>query len=532
LEANRNRRLSPLDKSFEQIADSIERKNYAMPSVTFEDNSVIAREERKTKALKKFEDFDRIYFPPEFHTQGHHKPGVLHSTILQKTLFPGVFWFGAFRNLAKSAYLKKIRIWHLLSGRASIGAIAGETLKKSSKFVRSIEAILRENKRIANDFDIKIEVMNEDMLSFTCNTNKGICYYLPYSLDANARGDNVGIDRPDFMDFDDPETDRNNHSYENTEKRKKKILEAYRSCKTNANMIILGNNIDPKCLYNRLKTAQEKGEESGVFTIMSFPAWSNERTETTPYLGSVWQGKYKAKSEKEMRQLMKVHDDVEWSIAQNDPIAKTGHIFPRELQKTYKHSELPNDAVGVTYCDLNLSLKGKGDTTAMAGLLYSPKENRYFVYKPRCRSYSSSHELLSDYVKLFDSRIRLMGMDGHVNQESTWTNNIRNYTIMSGLPYPPIVFCRYNADIQASQLEAIYKQGLLYFPEDFVESEEGKEAMDQFHGFVTKKDNKKDDFPDDLICCLSLALDRSMFIASAKGTNNFKVIEVGFGGGF
>jgi len=530
---NRLRKISPLDKDFAKIAERLDRQSYSIPEAKFDDNSEEARDERIAKSMKNFFVFDRTYFPESFHTQGYFKPGVLHSTIYQKSLVPGIHWFGAFRDLAKSAYLKKLRIWFLLSGRASIGGIMGETLKKSSKFIRSIEAIMTENKLILKDFDIKIEVMNEDTLRFTSRVNRRPCYYLAYSLDSNARGDNVNIFRPDFMDFDDLETFKNNHNFENTQKRLKKILEAYRSCRTDATMIGIGNNIHPKCLFNRLKIQYEKGERSEVIHVYPFPAWSNKMTEQTPYLGSVWQHKFKAKTELEMRKLMKVHDDVEWSEAMCEPVLEAGHIFPREFMFTYKNAELPDDAFGPAYCDPNLSLKGKGDTTALGALLYSRSKDLYYVHGARCKSYSDSNQLLSDYIGLFKPKIRIMGMDGNVAQESSWVNNIRNFTLSTGRAMPPIKFCRYTVDMMATHFEQIYKQGKVRFSEEFIATEEGQDAMEQLHSFVSKKEKKKDDFPDFLISCFALGLEYNMFIPIAvSGADMFFVENIGFGGNY
>lgn len=534
MEDNSTRKLSPLEKEFQKLNEELERKAYSVPATAFEDNSKLARDKRVARAMKDFFYFDRIYFPEEFHAQGYYKPGVLHKTMLEKSMHSGIHWFGTFRNLAKSTYLKKIRIWQLLSGKANIGAIMSETLKKSSKFIRSIETALSENERLKRDFGIKIDVLNDDMLRFICNTNKRPCYYLPYSLDSNARGDNVHIDRPDFMDFDDLETDRNNHNEVNTQKRLRKILEAYRSCREKASMIGLGNNLHPKCLFNRLKIALEKGELSGLINIYPFPAWSNEMTANTPYLGSVWQAKYPAKSESEMKEMVNPQNDVEWSEAQCDPVLKSGELFPRVYVKTYKTASLPTDAYGPAYCDPNMSLKGKGDTTAMAALLYSRSTDIYYVHKPKCMSYSNPNDLLLDFLKMFDpTKIRIMAMDGHVNQESTWTANIRNFVMLKGIPLPPIRFCRYNVDMISGHLSALYKEGKIRFPEEYLETEEGKEFMNQFHSFISKKENGLDDAPDVLICLYALGLELGMFIPNyVSGGNPYDVINVGFGGGF
>lgn len=522
--------ITSLDLQFKRMEKELDRENFSAPITAFKDNSEKARKLRIKKAMKNFWEFDRIYFPPEYHKQGFYEPGVLHHTIFDKTLENGIHWFGTFRNLAKSAYLKKIRIWYLLTGRASIGAITGETLDKSRNFVKAIENILEYNQRIKSDFNIEIDISNDKMLRFSSSEVDGFSYYMPYSLDANARGDNVDINRFDFMDFDDLETNRMNFTEFNTNKRMRQIIEAYRSCKDNANMIGLGNNIHPKCLFNRLKKAQEKGEKIGLITVYPFPVWSNEMTKYTPYVGSVWFNKYKAQSKEEMMIMINPQDDVEKAEADCNPILKSGHIFPKEYLRTYYQNELPSDAFGPAFCDPNLSEKGLGDTTGMAGLLYSRANDLYYVYKPLCKSYSDSNFLLLDYLKMFDHRIQIMAMDGNVNQESQWRNNIRNFIALNRIPLPPIIFCKYTVDMISQHLSAIYKQGKLRFPVEYLETEEGQEAIEQFYTFGSKKENGKDDFPDCLISAYQLGMERGMFIPNdVSGGDPYEVRAIGFG---
>lgn len=534
MEDNSTRKLSPLEKEFAKLSEELDRKLYSSPIDGFDDSSVSARDIRVKKAMKDFFYFDKTYFPKKMFRQGWYKPGLLHYTMLQKTFEVGIFWFGAHRSLAKSVYLLKIRLWYFLSGRANSGGIMKENKTKSMKFVRAMANVIRTNGRLKADFGTVIDTLNDDMLVFKCNTNRGFCSYMPYSLDAGARGDSqVDLERLDFLDGDDLETTKQVFNEENNQKKLLKIREAYRSCRDNASMIILGNNLHPKCLFNKLKIAQEKGIVSDLIEILAFPSWSFKITSAVKYLGSVWESKFPAKSAEEMKAMMKIDGEVEWAEAQCEPILKSGHVFPAQYKRTYFQNELPSDAYGPAFCDPNLSKKGQGDTTAMAAILYSRTNDLYYVYKPSCKSYSSSNDLLTDYLKIFDGRIRIMAMDGNVSQESNWSNNINNFVAIKGMPLPPIMFCKYNVDMISLHLSSIYQQGKLRFPAEFLETEEGEEAITQFQTFGSKKEPGKDDFPDCLISCYQFGIENGMFIPNAlSGGNPYDVINVGFGGGF
>ena len=202
----------------------------------------------------------------------------------------------------------------------------------------------------------------------------------------------------------------------------------------------------PKCLYNKLKEAREKGVKSDLINIYAFKAWSDKETDLTPYVGSVWHNKYPAQSEAEMRIMVNADDDIEWGEAQCEPILKTGHWFPPQYAKFYTEDELPADAKGVGYCDPNLSEKEKGDTTAFGALQYSRSQDKFFFTNLRCKSYADSNMLLMDYLRIFNSKVPILAMDGNVNQQSIWKNNIRNFVRVYNLPYPNIDFCRYRVD--------------------------------------------------------------------------------------
>lgn len=194
-------------------------------------------------------------------------------------------------------------------------------------------------------------------------------------------------------------------------------------------------------------------------------------------------------------------------------------IFKRQLYMTYKY--IPDDARGVVYCDPNLSKKGKGDTTGLVKLLYSPSAGKYFVSQDSvCRSMSSSEELISLIVRMRqDDRCKAVAMDGNVNQESHWSDHIRNYFHERGLPAPVIEFKNYKVDELAKNAEWAWNSGDILFPEGFENTIDGASALDQLFTFSGKKNisykqvngrkvAEKDDFPDALICAIEFCYER------------------------
>jgi len=89
-----------------------------------------------------------------------------------------------------------------------------------------------------------------------------------------------------------------------------------------------------------------------------------------------------------------------------------------------------------------LSKKGKGNTTAIVPLLYSPSEELYFIPAVVCKSFSDSNLLLDSLIELKTStgNIAAFGFDGNVTQESTWTQHVRNYCKIKGVPFPTIEY--------------------------------------------------------------------------------------------
>ena len=181
-----------------------------------------------------------------------------------------------------------------------------------------------------------------------------------------------------------------------------------------------------------------------------------------------------------------------------------GRIFVRDHY--HEWTNLPDDCRGVIYVDPNLSLKGLGDTTAIVGLTYSPSADHYFVVRAACRSYSDPRELLEETLEFRrNERLKTIGFDGNVSQESNWTNHIRSYCREKGIAFPVVEYKRYNTEQLTKNAQWIWNEGKVAFPPGFKDTVEGKRFLDQVSAFNGKKHTKgKDDAPDALICAFEL----------------------------
>lgn len=201
-----------------------------------------------------------------------------------------------------------------------------------------------------------------------------------------------------------------------------------------------------------------------------------------------------------------------------------GFVFKREYYQEWDH--VPADARGVVYCDPNLALKSKGDTTAVVKLLFSPTTGRYYVAEAVCRSFADPNELLSVVLSMRDRRVVALGFDGHVSQESTWTAHVRNWCRIHGVPFPPIEYKRYRVDELAKTVQFAYTDRLIYFPPDFGSTEDGARFLAQLWTFAGKKSSKeKDDAPDALICAFEFLHERGL-ARLAGSAEAYRVITV------
>lgn len=227
--------------------------------------------------------------------------------------------------------------------------------------------------------------------------------------------------------------------------------------------------------------------------------------------GTLWKSRFKARTELDLKIELEAKDESDWQANfQQNPVPPSGFIFRREHYVEY--SELPKDARGVMFTDPNLSKKSKGNTTAIAILLFSPSELKYYVPAVKCRSYADSNELLNDVVEL-KAKIKgivAIAFDGNVTQESVWSNNVRNWCKIHKVPYPRIEYKRYNVDELAKNLQLAWAEDMILFPEGFIKTQEGNRFMMQLLGFQGKKANKLDDAAEALIGAFEFIHERSL----------------------
>ena len=516
--------LTSLEIQFKSFEANFRRKLQFQPTLAWDKNSNTeqAKFNRLKKAKSDFWYFDKTYFPPSSYRQGYAKPGILHKTMLNAiTNGEGIHWIAGHRDLAKSVYLIKIRLWQLLFGHNYIGGVFTENITKSRIFIKGYQYLLTDNPRVNSDFEIDIVRSNDDMLSFKSTQSKGISILMPFSEGRSPRGHIITMDRLDFVDFDDIETLKSSFDKTQVEKRWDRMLEAYKSCRKLSSCISISNNLHPKCTFNYLLLQEEKGNQKKYLNLLPFPAWSFNITDKVKYVGSVWKEAYPAKSEAEAKEMHRTTDLYEWSMAQCMPKLRESGIFPIKYYSEYDN--LPDDAKGVAYCDQNHSKKGLGDTTAMGALLFSPTNNSFYTYGVKCQSYDNPDELLRDFFDLLSERITLFAMDGNVSQESTWEAHITNWCIINRRPSPAVFFKRYKVDDLIEMVRLVYCSGKIQFEKNFKDSEDGEEFREQLFGFEGKKANKKDDAPDWLISCYFFGMEQGYYNATDINTNNFDV---------
>lgn len=192
----------------------------------------------------------------------------------------------------------------------------------------------------------------------------------------------------------------------------------------------------------------------------------------------------------------------------------------------YDEHQLPHDARGVVYCDPNLSKKGKGDTTGIARLLFSPTTQEYYLDSGRCRSFSNSADLLDAVFDLYGKNARTIGFDGNVSQASTWSEHVANYSRIRKIAVPLVEFKRYSVDELSKNASLLWSEGRIRVSRRFARSEEGEEFLAQMWSFAGKKagGKKKDDAPDSLICAIELIHERGLAIRKAVADSVRKLL--------
>lgn len=502
--------FSKLNLAMAKFEDKFELEKLNMPQEPWQgvDATPEARVKRLVESNESYWAFDSLYFPKEMYSGGFSAPAPFHKFLISKWNDPGISFFAAARKHAKTSFEKKSHAWQLLTSRVQFAATLSSTMTVSVNILNDIAEIIK-SERIRNDFAPEILEDNEEQFSFRLAGKKGIHRLIALSEGRSARGATLGFMRLQRILVDDLETRQSPFTREAAEKRIKVLNEAYQSMDDKGVMHVLCNNFHENCAINILKVEKEQGVLPAHIKLYFFPAWNEKAKKLREK--PLWFERFHAKSEAELRSMLNVADESEWQgDFQQKPIPPDGIIFKRRSNLTYNSKDLPRDARGVLYCDPNLSEKSKGDTTCIIQILYSPTEDRYFIPKIICRSFSGSNDLLSNLLNMKDERIRCIGMDGNVSQQSTWTNNVRNYSRIYGIPYPPIQYCRYNVDELTKNASLLWEDEKILFSNEALASKDGQTALTQIYSFAGKKARKTDDAPDALICGLELLFERHL----------------------
>ncbi len=486
-------------------------------------------EEAKAKRIRlskaDFWQFDRIYFPPEMY-RDYSAPGKFHRylvSLADKRDKKGHVIHGP-RGAAKTVTYKKKFVHAMIFGTRRVMGIGSEIMLTSNQWLLDLITLIKTNDRLQYDYKIDwLEQSSESIFMRTDQNPKGT-FVKPYSQDRSTRAAQRMFDRLDFMYVTDLENITSSLTKDAVGKRAAILNEMRTSLTDDGTLIWEGNNFDPDCLMNRLFQEEEKGILSEEFVLHRVPAWADKDNPSSLNIrGSIWPEKWPAKSEEQMKKLCKPADKYDWKgNFQGKPEVKSGEIFPEAHYQEWR--ELPRDLRAVIWTDPNLSKKGMGDTTAMPCFGFSPSTQNYYFTAARCRSYSNSDQLLSDLLVMRREQmargVRLLPLhfDGNVSQESTWTNNVVNYSMIHGFPYPVIEYKHYRVDDLVKSAELIWKAGRVFFPPEFRKTTEGKEFTDQLFSFEGKKANKRDDAPDSFISAMEALTEGGIVSRPSDGT--------------
>jgi hypothetical protein len=491
-----------------------------------EEMSEEKRLDRVAKSEWSFRAFDKLYFPEEAYSDGFSQPAKFHKFISGLYKVPGVHICLGPRKHAKTATVKKLMAWLMVTGKNSLNATLSSTLPVSWNILEDIKTLV-ENPRIMHDFKPELIQANSNQFTLKIPGKRFMGRTIALSEGRSARGATFMFLRPQTVFCDDLETKQSPLGEEQVIARIDVLRETYQSMSEGGSLIVMGNNFDERCALNRLLLEQEQGILPDHWHVYNFPAWSDESyqvNKTTFKAGPLWKERFPANSEAELKAMLSAADESEWlGEFQQQPCPPEGFIFKREGLKLFE--DLPKDARGVLYCDPNLSKKGKGDSTAIVSLVYSPTTDTYYMDDGACRSFSDSNVLLDTIINLKESRHRVIGFDGNVSQESTWTNNVRNYTKIHKKPYPYIQYCRYRVDDLAKNLQSVWNEGRMLISRRFSETQDGKRFLKQLFAFAGKKANRPDDGPDGLICAFELIHERHLSHRASANKPSVTVIQ-------
>lgn len=472
---------------------------------------------RAAKSEESFEFFDKTYFTTDAYSDGYSEPCVFHKFLQHLWAAPGVHFPLGPRKHGKTATMKKSFAWLIVTGKVKFAATGSATLATSRNILSDIVDIIT-SERIKRDFGIEVIEDNADQFTFKRAGKKGIRRIIAISEKRSARGATMGFTRPEIALFDDLETRQSPMSEDSVRARIKIVQETFQSLSSKGVVVVLGNNFDERSAYNTLKEEQKQGILPKSWNVYSIPAWSEKKYSITAGdksykfpKGSLWSSRFPARTETELRDMLSVADESEWQgDFQQNPVPPDGFLFNRRFDIEYADEELPADARGVIYTDPNLAKKGKGDATCIMKLLYSPEKDLYYIPALYLQSFSASDDLLTKTLLLKDNRVKAVGMDGNVGQESVWSNNVKLYSRIHKIAYSPVQYCHYRVDELTKNAQLLWEAGKIKIARSVIESKEGIKFLEQLYAFSGKKAKRPDDGPDAFICSVELIHERRL----------------------
>lgn len=489
-----------------------------------------SKDKRVERAGNDFFFFDKNYFPPEVH-EDYSPPGKFHKEITEITELEDQKAHVLIkpRDVASTSYFIKKIIQVILYGKRRQIAIGSETLIPAKKRIVDIIYFLQNSPRIQNDFEITFLQKSKEQIFVRTNKNPKGTFVDVISMERSSRGLANTFNRFGLIFLTDWETTDSPSNKDSRGDRIKMLNEMRGSLSKKGTLIAEGNNFDIDTAQNDLLEEADKKILNPDFVIHHYKAWDENRNGRYK---SIWHTRYPASNEAEMQTMMKMNDTYDWAgNGQGRPVLKSAHVFPKDFYQEFSWENFPDDLIGAVYTDQNLSKKGKGDTTALAGLFFSPRQKKLFVLFPRCRSYSKANELLKDYLLCVDqcsnlASIKIFGMDGSVSQESSWSNHIENFEALENVLFPPITFFKLVVDNISTPCSDEWKNGSFYFPRGFAETDEGKNFLKQLFKFVSKKEGNKDDAADLLICLYHILLTENIADYLYNKRERFNYISV------
>jgi hypothetical protein len=511
---------SSIERNMDEFEANEALASLRTPVAPFTDKERSQKEslKRLLAVIKDYWVFDETYFTSKMYFGGRAKPNKMIRDIVEASYSPvrrtqtRIEVFLGPRKHGKTVTVKKVLLWLLLTGKIRMAGTYAETLLKSANIMRDVISLLKTNERIQYDFFPTMDEENDDQCEFHCTPDAlrhaklkmdalfGSRFLASFGEGRSVRGYTRGFSRPEFIFADDVETLESSFEPDPVAKRLNKLSEAMNSLEDGSLIVLIGNDIDTRGAMHQLRTEQEQNRISDSWRVHVYKAWDKK---------ALWFDRYPASSEGELKLMLAPKDEADYQANfQMNPIPPDGIYFKREH---YFEEPIPADARGIIFTDPNLSKKGRGDSTAITPLLYSPTTDKYYVPMCVCRSFSDSNALLDALLDMKASTTTTgIGLDGNVSQESSWTNNVRNYCRINEKPFPGIEYKKYRVDDLAKNAQLAYAAKRIRFSPGFSLTPDGERFLNQLFAFAGKKASKADDAPDSLISAFEFIHERGV----------------------